>query len=189
MTGDMTDEQRLFESASAQFSDVVASLRQDDWTRPTNCEVSVRELVEHVLAGNVFAVRLLAGADDAQSGIDDIRVGSDPVDQVGHSLRAQAEAFVRADRDQLLRHPSGEIDVETFVRFRLGDLTIQAWDLAVAAGLDATLEPSLVAGLWGLVEPRLESMRAMGTYSTGASPDLDPDADVQTRLLDAFSRR
>jgi len=133
----MTDVQWLFETASVQFRDVVASLQQGDWTQPT-CEVSVRELVEHVVAGNEFAVRLLSGAEDARSGIEEIRLGPDAVRQVERSCHAQTEAFVHADRTQPLRHPSGDIDFETFVRFRLGDLTIHAWDVAVAADLNAT---------------------------------------------------
>ncbi len=40
-------------------------------------------------------------------------------------------------------------------------LNIHAWNLAVAADLDATLEPALVAELWTLVEPHVEAMRAM----------------------------
>lgn len=189
MTDSAADAQWLFEAASAQFRDVVASLQQGDWARPTNCEVSIRDLVEHVLAGNQFAVQLLAGVADARAGIDDIRLGRDPIDHLVRSCRAQTDAFARADRDQFLQHPSGEIDIATFVRFRLGDLTVHSWDVAVAVGLDATLEPTLVDGLWALVEPELESMRAMGAYGPGASGELGPDADAQTQLPDAFGRR
>jgi len=184
----MTDVRWLFETASVQFRDVVASLQQADWTQPTNCEVSVRELVEHVVAGNEFAVRLLSGAADARSGIDGIRLGPDPVGQLERSCHAQTEAFARADRARPLRHPSGDIDFETFVRFRLGDLNIHAWDVAVPADLDATLEPALVAALWTLVEPHLEAMQAMGAYGAGASGRRAPDTDAQCRLLDAFGR-
>ena len=184
----MTDVQWLFETASVQFRDVVASLRRDDWTQPTMCEVSVREHVEHVVAGNVFAVRLLSGVEDARSGIEEIRLGPDPVGQVERSCHAQTQAFAHADRAQLLRHPSGDIDFETFVRFRLGDLAIHAWDIAIAANLDAALEPALVSELWTLVEPHLEAMQAMGAYGSGASAGLGPDTDVQSRLLDAFGR-
>jgi hypothetical protein len=110
------------------------------------------------------------------------------VGQVERSCHAQTEAFAHAHHAQMLRHPSGDIDFQTFVRFRLGDLTIHAWDVAVAADLDATLEPVLVAELWTLVEPHLEMMQAMGAYGSGASGRLAPNADAQTRLLDAFGR-
>jgi uncharacterized protein (TIGR03086 family) len=184
----MTDVQWLFETASVQFRDVVASLQIDHWAQPTICDVSVRELVEHVLAGNEFAVRLLSGVQDARSGIEEGRLGPDPVGQVERSCLSQTEAFTHVDRAQPLRHPSGDIDFETFVRFRLGDLTVHAWDVAVAADLDATLDPALVAELWTLVEPHVEGMREMGSYGPGASAGLAPDADAQTRLLDAFGR-
>ncbi|MEP7738462.1 TIGR03086 family metal-binding protein [Nocardioides sp. 31GB23] len=184
----MTHVQWLFETASVQLQDLVASLEEADWARPTNCGVSVRELVEHLVAGNEFAVRLLSGAEDARSGVDELRLGPDPLGQLERSCRAQAAAFAGADRARRLRHPSGDIDVETFVRFRLGDLTIHTWDLAVAADLDATLEPALVAALWRLVEPHLQEMQAMGVYGAGTSGRLAPEADEQSRLLDAFGR-
>jgi hypothetical protein len=89
----------------------------------------------------------------------------------------------------VLHHPSGDISVDTFVRFRLGELVVHAWDLAVGAGLDPSLDPAVVEGLWVLVEPHLDEMRSMGTFGDGASGNLPEDASTQTRLLDAFGRR
>lgn len=181
----------VFRRASEQFQHTVASLDGASWDAPTVCDVSVRELVEHVLAGNEFAVRLLAGAgaDEARAGIDRIRLGPEPVRQVARSCAVQTAAFERADRTRVLHHPSGDIDYDTFVRFRLGELVVHAWDVAVAAGLDATLDPDTVRELWRRVEPHRDQMRAMGAYGRGAGDRLPPDASPQERLLDAFGRR
>jgi uncharacterized protein (TIGR03086 family) len=184
----MSDTRWLFEAASTQFQCVVASLEPEHWALPTNCEVSVRELVQHVVAGNEFAVLLLAGREDARSAIDDLRLGPDPLAQVESSCRAQTEAFVRADRAGTLRHPSGDITIDAFARMRLGDLALHAWDIAVAAGLDQTLDRELVDGLWTLVEPHIATMRATGVYGSGTTCTPAPGADAQDRLLAAFGR-
>ncbi|HEY0621319.1 MAG TPA: maleylpyruvate isomerase N-terminal domain-containing protein, partial [Kribbella sp.] len=55
----------LLEAATAQFERIVASIPLDHWDRPTPCDLVIREVVDHVVAGNVFAVRLLAGASTA----------------------------------------------------------------------------------------------------------------------------
>ena len=106
-----------FQRAADQFERTVASIGQPSWVNETPCRVSIRELVEHVIAGNEFAIRLLTGAtaDEARTGLDRIRLGADPVRQVSTSCAAQTEAFAATDRTRRLHHPSGDIDHETFV--------------------------------------------------------------------------
>jgi uncharacterized protein (TIGR03086 family) len=128
----VADLQTLFERGSDEFVTVVGAIPDDSWSTPTPCDLSVRELVGHVLAGNEFAVRLLADASaaDAVAGIDEIRLGPDPVERVVTSCAKQSDAFGNATADRPLHHPSGDIDLETFVRFRLAELVIHAWDIA-----------------------------------------------------------
>jgi uncharacterized protein (TIGR03086 family) len=180
----------LLREATRQFERTVESVPPDAWGKPTPCDISVREVVGHVVAGNHFAVRLLAGASaaEATAGLDGDLLGDDPLVAVSISCEAQRSAFDAADENRALHHPSGDISLETFLRFRLGELVVHAWDLAVGAGLDTTLDPAVTAGLWALVEPNLDQMRAMGTYGEGATPDLAPNTPPQTRLLNAFGR-
>jgi uncharacterized protein (TIGR03086 family) len=179
----------LLGEASRQFGQVVAAVPVEAWENGTPCDISVREVVEHVVAGNRFAVRLLAGATaaEATAGLDGDLLGGDPQYAVVTSCEEQRVAFEHADHTALLHHPSGDISWETFLRFRLGELVVHAWDIAVGAGLETTLDPAVTEGLWVLVEPHLEEMRAMGTYGEGAS--AEQLKDTQTRLLDAFGRR
>jgi uncharacterized protein (TIGR03086 family) len=187
----MSDVRGVFERASRQLTATVAAVGTTAWDSPTPCAVSVRELVEHVLAGNEFAVRLLAGAtaDEARAGIDGIRLGSDPEAQVSASCAAQTRAFATADRTRPLHHPSGDIDFDTFVWFRLGELVVHCWDVAAGADLDRRLDPETVQALLGMVAGATEQMRALGGYGSGPSARLPADASAQERLLDAFGRR
>lgn len=177
--------------ASAELERVVAALPVDAWTAPTPCDITVREVVDHVVAGNLFAVRLLAGAtaDGARAGLDDDHLGGDPAGAVRSSCAGQVAAFEAADPGRALHHPIGEISLETFLRFRLGELVVHGWDLTVGAGLDARIDDELAAGLWSMVEPHVEEMRTMGAFGDGASAALPRDATAQARLLDAFGRR
>ena len=105
-----------------------------------------------------------ATADEARAGLDGVRLGADAVPQVSTSCAAQTEAFVGGLTGPPLHHPSGDIDHGTFVVFRLGELIVHGWNIAVAAALDPTLDPVGVEDLWGRVAPHQNQMRAMGTY-------------------------
>jgi len=180
----------LLEAGTAQFERVVAAIPPGAWANPTPCDMTVREVVDHVVAGNLFATRLLAGASTAEAvaGLENYSSDADPLGAVATSCASQRSAFAAADEDRLLHHPNGDISLETFFRFRLGDLVVHAWDLAVGAGLDPSLDPAVVEALWTVVEPHVEEMRRMGAYGNSTG-ELPADAPTQTRLLDAFGRR
>jgi len=188
----------LLEAGSAQFERVVTSIPAEAWRNPTPCEMTVREVVDHVVAGNIFATRLLAGASTAEAvaDLENYSSGADPLGAVASTCASQQSAFAAAAAAALaavgelraLHHPIGDISLETFFRFRLGDLVVHAWDVAVGAGLDRSLDPAVVEGLWGIVEPHIDDMREMGAYGNSAG-NLPADASTQTRLLDAFGRQ
>ena len=185
----------LLEAGTAQFERVVASIPPEAWHNPTPCEMTVREVVDHVVAGNIFATRLLAGASTAEAvaDLENYTSGADPLGAVASTCASQQSAFAAAAEAaaagevRALHHPIGDISLETFFRFRLGDLVVHAWDVAVGAGLDRSLDPAVVEGLWVIVEPHIDDMREMGAYGN-SSGNLPADASTQTRLLDAFGR-
>lgn len=181
----------LIEAASAEFERVVRKLPADSWDRPTPSEVSVRQLVEHVVMGNRFTAMLLAGVerDEAWAGLAGDQLGDDHVAAVVESARQQWEAFAKAAPEQIVAGPKGEITAAAFLRFRLVDLVVHAWDLLRAARLDETLDPRVVAGLVDIVEPHLSEMLAFGAYGQGPSGQLPSGASPQDRLLDWFGRR
>ncbi len=181
----------LILAASAEFERVVRQLPVDSWDLPTPSQISVRDLVEHVVVGNRFTSLLLGGVgrEQARNMLTDDQLGDDPVAAVAESSRQQAEAFAAAPPEQPVPGPNGDVPAEAFLRFRLVDLVVHAWDLLRAAGLDETLDPPVVAGLSRVVEPHLDDMLAFGAYGEGPSDTLPPDASQQTRLLDWFGRR
>ena len=181
----------LIDAASAQFERVVRELPPDSWSRQTLVEVSVRELVEHVVIGNRLAALWLdgVGRDQARAEVDGDQLGDDPVAAVTESSARQVDAFAAADPDQVVPHPNGDIPASAFLRYRLVDLVVHAWDLLRAVDLDDTLDASVVDRLWSSVEPHLPEMLAFGSYGDGPSGTLATDETGQVRLLDAFGRR
>ena len=181
----------LIDAASAEFERVVRQLPADSWDRPTPSKFSVRELVEHVVVGNRFTALLLAGVDrdEARTLLAGDQVGNDPATAVADSARSQAHAFATTPPERSVLGPNGDVPAAAYLRFRLVDLVVHAWDLMRAAGLDETLDPRIVASLLQLVEPHLDEMLAFGAYGAGPSGTLAPSASPQSRLLDWFGRR
>lgn len=181
----------LTEAASAEFERVVRLLPANSWDRTTPSELSVQELVEHVVVGNRFTALLLTGVrrEEAQTMIAGDQLGTDPLAAVVESSHRQTEAFAATPPEQLVPGPKGDVPAEAYLRFRLVDLVVHAWDLLRAAGLDESLDPSIVVAVSDLVEPHLDSMLAFGAYGDGPSGTLPPDTTPQTRLLDWFGRR
>lgn len=179
------------DAASAEFERVVRQLPADSWDRATPSEISVRELIEHVVVGNRFTALLLTGVErnEARNMLTGDQLGHDPVAAVTESVRRQAEAFAATPPGQLVAGPKGDIPAVAFLRFRLVDLVVHAWDLLRAARLDETLEPRIVVGVMNVVEPHLGEMLAYGAYGAGPSGTLPPNASPQSRLLDWFGRR
>lgn len=181
----------LISAASAEFERVVRELPADSSEELTPSGISVRELIEHVVVGNRFTALLLAGVDrdEAQAMLAGPQVGDDPVADVSESVQRQAQAFFATSPGQQVAGPNGNVPVAAYVRFRLVDLVVHAWDLLRAANLDETLDPQIVVGVLKTVEPHLDEMLAFGAYGAGPSGTLPADASSQARLLDAFGRR
>ena len=182
----------LIDAASAELERVVRQLPADSWERPTPSDLSVRALVEHLVFGNRFTTLLLAGVDrdEARDGLAGDVLGDDPLAAVVESSRTQAVAFAATPAEQPVAGPKDTLVTATaFLRFRLVDLVVHAWDLLRAAGLDETLDPQVVVRLIEVVEPYLDEMLATGAYGHGPSGTLPSDASPQRVLLDWFGRR
>ena len=170
---------------------IVAGVGALDWDAPTPCaDWNVRELLNHVVAGNWWAARLAAGAtiEDVGTELDGDQLGHDPLDAYDHSAHAAAAAFAaRGALDAPCAVSYGPVPGSVYAGHRFLDVLIHGWDLAKATGQEPTLAPDLVDGCWQVLTPQLDMLRASGMFGDDlAIPD---DADSETRLLLTLGRR
>ena len=75
---------------------VIAGVRQGQWAAPTPCQGwDVRALVNHVVAGNLWAAELAAGKTISEVGdhLDGDLLGADPLGAYDASAKAAAAVF------------------------------------------------------------------------------------------------
>ncbi len=177
------------------FTGLVAKVGADQWDLPTPCpDWPVRQLVGHVVASSAMATALVRGASRnaaiALLGVDEL--GDDPFDAVCRVLDDQARAFDDVDRplaELRCDHPAGPMSARQLLDFRVGDLVVHTWDLAVAISADTALDPDLVEEVWGAMRPMTAFIGQLGVFGAGPSGALDDEAPLQARLLDLTGRR
>lgn len=184
----------LLHRAAAEFQARLDAVNDDDWQRPTPCtDWSVGDLVDHVLGGNLFTVRILAG-DTVEAAMAEARSGvietSDRAAATIASARAQRDAFdAPGALDRICHHPVGDVPGSAILGFRITDLTVHGWDLARAIGAAETLDPALVGAVWSRLSDTADAVAATGLFGDGPSGDVGEEAPIQVRLLDLTGRR
>jgi uncharacterized protein (TIGR03086 family) len=178
----------LHRRAVEQWAARVAAIRDDQWVDPTPCtEWSVRELVNHVVAEELWTAPLLRGStvQEVGSQFDGDVLGQDPL---GRARMGADETVAVVDtivpgggRVQL---SYGEEDMGEYVLQLCADHLIHGWDLAVATGGDTSMDPELVAEIGVWFAEREALYRASGAVGPRGSAAGDPQSD----LLAAFGR-
>jgi uncharacterized protein (TIGR03086 family) len=184
------DVAKLHERAVTGFIVEVEAVG-DRWSVPTPCpKWDVRALVNHVVAEDLWTPPLMGGGTVAEVGdrFDGEVLGDDPV----AAARAAADAAVVATAAALAAartvHLSfGDTTAEEYAYQLAADHVIHGWDLAVATGGDADIDPDVVEALAVWFAGREELYRAAGAI--GDRPDDDGSSDPQDLLLSAFGRR
>ena len=179
----------LHRRAVASWEDRLLAVGPGSWDNATPCEKwSARDLANHVVGEELWAVPLLAGSTIAEVGdrFDGDVLGSDPAS----SAQAAAEAAVRSVNDALPRgitvHLSyGEESAEEYVRQLAADHLVHGWDLAVATGGETRLDPELVAEVAAWFAEREELYRGAGVIGPRVEADRD---DPQAMLIAGFGR-
>ena len=179
--------------ASSTFVDALVQVDDEQLSRPTPCEDwDVAALIAHVTMGNEMAVALLDGAsqDEALAFIDREFGGEDVISACRSSVGAQMVRMQAVDDwDAVVHHPVGDVAAAQLLGFRTGDLTLHAWDLATALGIDDRLPEELAAVVYDSMKPMEPFIGQIGLFGQGPSGDVGDDADVRQRLLDLTGRR
>jgi uncharacterized protein (TIGR03086 family) len=179
--------------ATSTYVDVLTQVADGQLHVPTPCEEwDVAALIQHVTMGSEMAIALLdgAGKEEALAFRDREFGGDDPIQSCRAAVAAQA-VRLRAvtDWDEVVHHPVGDVAASQLLGFRTGDLTLHAWDLATAIGVDARISVDLATVVYESMKPMEPFIGQIGLFGQGPSGDVGDDADVRQRLLDLTGRR
>ena len=187
----MADVAGLHRRALDATRSVVAGVRTDQLSGPTpDREWDVRALLNHVVAGNLWAAELASGGSIEGVGdrLDGDLLGDDPLAAYDRSAEPAAAAFEAPGAlDAPCAVSYGPVPGSVYAGHRFIDVFIHGWDVAVATGQDARLDPDLVTACLSVIEPQLAMLQGSGMF--GSAVDVPADADEQTRLLAVLGRR
>ncbi|MGI8792583.1 MAG: TIGR03086 family metal-binding protein [Acidimicrobiales bacterium] len=179
--------------AADEFGIRLAAVTPDDWDKATPCEGwTVRDLVNHAIAGNLMSAILLAGGtkDDASAAIDGDHLTADPVEAYTASVAAQGSGFAQdGAMERVVHHPAMDMPGEQMFGFRVVDLAVHAWDLARAIGATETLSDEVAQASWDVVSPLAPFIGQLGLFGEGPSGSVGDDAPLTDRVLDMVGRR
>jgi uncharacterized protein (TIGR03086 family) len=179
----MDDADRLASHRGAQraFAGVVAGVSAVQLDNPTPCtEWTVRELIDHVVAGN-----LRVAGHDAPGPLDPATM----LEAVKESASV-AEATFEAP-DGLARTYDmgvGTVPGEMLLTLRTGDVFTHAWDLARATDQPSDLDPELAERIFDMVTPVMRPEFRGDGRPFGAEQPCDETASAAARLA-AFTGR
>ena len=187
----MEDIARLHQRALDETGGVVAGIAREHWPAATPCEGwDVQALLNHIVAGNLWAAELAAGntIEGVGTRLDGDVLGNDALGAYEASAKLAAAAF---DAPGALDAPCavsyGPVPGSVYCGHRFVDVLIHGWDLAVATSQDSHLDPELVAAADELLMAEAEMVRASGMF--GSDLPVSADAGPQTRLLAFLGRQ
>jgi len=170
----------------------VVGVGTDQWDKPTPCaDWNVRELLNHIVAGNLWAAELASGRsiDDVGSTLDGDVLGTDPIAAYDTSAARAAGAFEAPGAlDAPCAVSYGPVPGSVYAGHRLLDVLVHGWDLAEATGQSTQLDPQLVAACWEVARPQLALLQGSGAFGADYVPADAIDEETQATLLAAFGR-
>jgi uncharacterized protein (TIGR03086 family) len=162
---------------------IVDGVPADRWHAATPCpDWDARGLVNHLVAGNLWAAELAAGStiEAVGSRLDGDLLGDDPV-------AAYAAVFRRAGAlDAPCAVSYGPVPGSVYAGHRFLDVLVHGWDLAVATGQDYALDSELMEACQQIIEPQLDGFRSAGALAPEVA--VPADASAQTRFLAMLGR-
>src|SRR5215813_7043754 len=145
---------------------VVTGIPAGRWHAATPCAGwDARALLNHVVSGNLWAAELAAGEtiESVGSRLDGDVLGPDPARSYATSAAAAAATFRRPGAlDAPCAVSYGPVPGSVYAGHRMLDVFVHGWDLAVATGQDANLDPALMRACREVIEPQVAAFRAAG---------------------------
>jgi uncharacterized protein (TIGR03086 family) len=155
----------LDERAAERLETIIAAVAPAAWTSPTPCpDWNVRDLVAHVVAGNVKYTGIARG-DDWRPGAVEVDLGDEPSATYRTTVKEMLEAWRQPgalDREIALpRGQRGRSEVALWIH--LAETVVHGWDLARATGQDPAFDPEVVEATLAECLSRVPPERSEGS--------------------------
>jgi uncharacterized protein (TIGR03086 family) len=176
---------------------LVASIGPDHWSLPTPCSGwSVRDVVNHLVGGNLLFVRLLGGAplptrEELVAAFRTDRLGSDPVGAYRAAAATLLDAF-GADGvlERVVTVPAGTFPGIGALHLRIVEALVHGWDVSRATGIPLTVPDELVEQELAFTRDTLSRLppRPAGQGPFGPAQPVAGDAPALDRLAALLGR-
>jgi uncharacterized protein (TIGR03086 family) len=166
----------------------VRGVGTDQLALPTPCaQWDVRATLDHLIGATWMFT--LANQDVAV-GEDTHGIGrDDPATALTAAAAANAASWRTPgafDGDRTF--PFGTFPADAAAMMNLSEVVVHTWDIAIALGRDATIDPRVAEMVYGFYRPlSLDPYRAHGAF--GPEIDVEGDASPADRLLALLGRR
>jgi len=181
---------RVHAGALARFGRHVREVADDQWEAPTPCtDWTVRDLVNHLTAEQLWVPELLAGArvSDIGDRFDGDVLGHDPAAAWTAAEEAARAAFAFPGALARTVHLSyGDRGADGYCREMAVDAVVHAWDLAEGLGADSRMDPEAADFALAEVSPIADGLASSGLFAPPVQ--VAAGADAQARLLGLMGR-
>ncbi len=180
----------LLARVSSDFELLCTSIRDPQWSLPTPCaEWNLEQLVDHVIGGNRFTIRILAGESADAAMAETVRSFDERHETPAAALESINEQLLAFDEagvlDGTFHHVAGELTGREVLRIRLHELIIHSWDIAQALDPRAFIRDEFVAWSFGEICKPESNTAELFALDTGA---LEGERSERA-LLAAFRRK
>lgn len=191
--------QEIFVLADQTLNNVVAQIRDDQWdmdmppdfATTSQGKITLREVVNYHAYDDAWVPDMLAGKTMDEAGKTNYEGDLLSDDPKGNFARIVADACaavqVHDDLERTVHCSFGDYSAHDYLKQTIFFRGLRAHDIADVIGVDSTLPPELVQGLWTELSPVAEEWRAIGVY--GPKIEVPEDAPLQSKLLGLTGRK
>src|SRR5579864_1757119 len=158
----------LYIKAMQSTRGYIDGVRTDQWHGPTPCsEWDVKQVANHIIGENLWAAELFQGKTIGEVGtrFDGDLTGADPAAAYALSVEAAAPVVRAPSAMEAICHLSfGDYSGSDYAAQLFMDLLIHGWDIAIATGQEARLDPELVQACLPIAEQLTTQFRSAGVF-------------------------
>ncbi len=191
------DIRSTFVIAEHALAGVVAQIKPAQWDMVlpvgmTSKPVTLHETINYHIYDDAFVPDTLAGKTIAEVGeayAGDLMGADYMASWNGYMEKAVAavQALTDADLDRTVHLSYGDFKVREYLEHITLYRGFRVFDLATFIGVDATMPPGLVQGLWDYVSAEGDMLRQM--HVLGPIVEVADSASLQDRLLGLAGRK